>query len=328
MMLSSKQYDEIIRIYDERKARAKELGDQRLDEMHKKYPDIAAIDKEIVEASFELGMKAIQGEKDAIERLKAENAERIARKSELTKKYGIPSTYFTDIYYCNKCKDTGRTDGGYCECFYRTVIDRFFLDEDRKRVLSEQNFSNFNAELYDKNVINTDTGKTDFDTMKDTALAAMDFADFFTERNKTGEFKNLLITGKVGSGKTYLANCIADQLIKNNVSVLYIPAMEFFKKMGDSLFSGKNDGGTDIIYTADCLIVDDLGTEYHTSQVGNILYELLENRLGKRMSTIFTTNLSYGRIEEIYSERVLSRIRKYFAQLLVPGGDKRLVTGC
>ena len=56
------------------------------------------------------------------------------------------------------------------------------------------------------------------------------------------------------------------------------------------------------------LIIDDLGTEAHSSFVNTQLFYILNERDIRRNSTLISSNLSLGSLQMTYSERSTSRI--------------------
>ena len=57
---------------------------------------------------------------------------------------------------------------------------------------------------------------------------------------------------------------------------------------------------------ADLLILDDLGSEFNSSFLISTLYSLLNNRLGAKLPTIVTTNITDGALlEKLYTEKNL-----------------------
>lgn len=63
---------------------------------------------------------------------------------------------------------------------------------------------------------------------------------------------------------------------------------------------------------ADLLILDDLGTEFNSSFFLTNLYSLLNNRLGAKLPTIVTTNITDGALlEKLYTEKISSRLAAF-----------------
>ncbi len=78
------------------------------------------------------------------------------------------------------------------------------------------------------------------------------------------------------------------------------------------------------ILDSDLLIIDDLGTELANGFTTSQLYHVIEARLTKGNSTIISTNLSIRELNELYSERIFSRIMSNYQNLRLVGDDIRL----
>ena len=78
-----------------------------------------------------------------------------------------------------------------------------------------------------------------------------------------------------------------------------------------------------LISEADLLILDDLGSEFNSSFLISTLYSLLNNRLGAKLPTIVTTNITDGALlEKLYTEKISSRLSS-FVPFLFMGDDIR-----
>ena len=74
---------------------------------------------------------------------------------------------------------------------------------------------------------------------------------------------------------------------------------------------------------ADLLILDDLGSEFNSAFLISSLYSLLNNRLGAKLPTIVTTNITDGALlEKLYTEKISSRLSA-FVPCLFAGDDIR-----
>ena len=73
----------------------------------------------------------------------------------------------------------------------------------------------------------------------------------------------------------------------------------------------------------DLLILDDLGSEFNSAFLISSLYSLLNNRLGAKLPTIVTTNITDGALlEKLYTEKISSRLSA-FVPCLFAGDDIR-----
>ena len=115
---------------------------------------------------------------------------------------------------------------------------------------------------------------------------------------------NLLFTGNTGLGKTYMSNCIANELIKKGKNVLYQTAPVLLETIIDNKFNkyktANKDNFSKDVLEADLLIIDDLGTECLNSMKLSELFTILNTRIlnlnHKPTKTIISTNLNINDI--------------------------------
>lgn len=131
-------------------------------------------------------------------------------------------------------------------------------------------------------------------------------------------------------GKTFMSNCIAQELLKKGKTVLYQTAPVLLESVIDYKMS-KQKNSVDNIYQSvletDLLIIDDLGTESLNSMKLSELFTILNTRilnLNNRITkTIISTNLSIRDIFSTYEERIGSRIAGYYDIYYFFGDDLR-----
>lgn len=138
----------------------------------------------------------------------------------------------------------------------------------------------------------------------------------------------LLFCGTVGSGKTYLACCIANALIEEYM--IRVKIRNFAQIINDLQKSGfdldKNEY-IEALTNVSVLILDDLGIERDTSYAKEQVYNIVNSRYLKQKLTIFTTNLPYEKIQNsddgVEYERIYSRIIEMCIPVKVMGEDFR-----
>ena len=153
----------------------------------------------------------------------------------------------------------------------------------------------------------------------------MDCIDFRGDINE----KNLLFTGNTGLGKTFLSECIANEMLKKGKNVLYQTAPVMLDTVINYRF-GKDDG---TIYKnlldVDLLIIDDLGTETMNSMKFTELFNIINTRLlnqnNKITKTIISTNLNIQDMFKNYDERIVSRLIGNYNICRFYGDDIRLL---
>lgn len=138
----------------------------------------------------------------------------------------------------------------------------------------------------------------------------------------------LLFCGTVGSGKTYLACCIANALIEEYmISVKIRNFAQIINDLQKGGFDLDKNEYIESLTNVSVLILDDLGIERDTSYAKEQVYNIVNSRYLKQKPTIFTTNLPYEKIQNsddgVEYERIYSRIIEMCIPVKVMGEDFR-----
>ena len=139
----------------------------------------------------------------------------------------------------------------------------------------------------------------------------------------------LLFYGDVGSGKTYLACSIANELIeRDQVKVKIMNLSQVINQIQKSAFKLDSNEIINKLSNIPLLILDDLGIERDTSYAREQVYNIINSRYLKGRPTIFTTNLSLEIIQnpniELEYQRIYSRILEMTIPVKVTGEDFRM----
>ena len=137
--------------------------------------------------------------------------------------------------------------------------------------------------------------------------------DKFIDNFDNPKEKNLLFTGNTGLGKTFMSNCIANEMLKRNKTVLYQTAPIMLDSIIDyKLGKSSNFNVLKNLLSVDLLVIDDLGTESLNNMKFSELFTLINTRLlnqnNKSTKTIISTNLSLDNLASTYGERIISRL--------------------
>ena len=221
---------------------------------------------------------------------------------------------FSPKFECIKCNDTGYVaKNNYtemCTCLKQNLFD---VEFNKYNVYDMQNitFEKFDLNNY-SNKIDTQKYNSDISPRENIKLIKNIALKFISNFDDPKE-KNLLFTGNSGLGKTFLSNCIANELLKKQKTVLYQTA----PVMLDNIITyklGKNNSDFDIynhLLNVDLLIIDDLGTENINNMKFAELFTILNSRLlekkDKITKTIISTNLDLKNLSLLYGERIISR---------------------
>ena len=219
--------------------------------------------------------------------------------------------------------DTGYINSRKCSCFNKKAIDLVYHDSNLKNITDNENFDTFSYEWYDNTTPDPSNGLTPYHNMQRIVDICHKFVDNFDK-----EAANILFFGGTGTGKTFLSNFIARELLNTSHSVIYLTAIELFTTFQRHDFSRfGEDKDSDANYLSDCdlLIIDDLGTEVGNTYTNSKLFYVINERMLKKKNTIISTNLSLSEIRDSYSERIFSRITSSYTILKVFGSDIRMM---
>ena len=124
----------------------------------------------------------------------------------------------------------------------------------------------------------------------------MHHAHRYVEQWQTMRTENLglLLWGGVGTGKSFLAGCIANALMEQEVPVRMTNFARILNELNGSL-SGRNDI-VDRLCRYPLLIIDDFGMERGTECALEQIYSIVDSRYRSRKPLIVTTNLTLDEI--------------------------------
>lgn len=327
MALNNSQYNIIMRIYDRRQSDNRHDLEQRTAEVYATVPRIKEIEDALSTAAMARARELILrgGETERSGELSLSMQALIDEKASLLRENGFAPDYMELRYSCDSCKDTGYVGDEKCQCFKQAVIDMLYTQSNLKQVLDKENFDTFSFSYYNDDIPNPVNNLTPYQNIKKVHSACKDFIENFDT-----DFQNILFYGDTGTGKTFLTNCIANELLKRSKSVIYLTAISLFDLFSKQAF---NNDADDVItskdleqYLFDCdlLIIDDLGTESPNSFTNSKLFYCLNERFLREKSTIISTNLSLEMINGLYSERIYSRLVSNYTLLKLFGDDIRI----
>jgi len=134
---------------------------------------------------------------------------------------------------------------------------------------------------------------------------ARNFVDHWEEFRQSGT--GLLLWGSVGTGKSFIAGCIANALLDKGVPVLMTNFARLLNRLTD-FHSGDRNTYIDSFNRYPLLIIDDLGIERNSEFAREQVFSLIDSRCRSGLPMIVTTNLT---LDEMRNPADLARARIY-----------------
>lgn len=316
---------ELLREYEKNRLNKEQELDEKLRRFYIKNPDISNLNDKINKISIDISKNILL--KNNIDNLKLDLEKYKSEKQRLLTKLNITDDFFKPDYNCKLCNDTGyliNNNQIMCTCLKQKLLD---IEYNKSNIssLGNENFSTFNINIFSDTV---DEKKYNSNiSPRDNMKKIKDLSEKFIENFDSFEEKNLLFTGNTGLGKTFLTNCIANELLNRGKTVLYQTAPVMLDSIMDYRFGKNNNFNYNDLLNVDLLVIDDLGTEslnnMKFSELFNILNTRLLNQNNHVTKTIISTNLSLNNLFKTYDERIFSRLVGYYNICRFFGNDLR-----
>ena len=122
----------------------------------------------------------------------------------------------------------------------------------------------------------------------------------FLERHE-----NILFLGPSGTGKTHLATALGITAAKKRYSVFFITCHDLITQLNKAHFENKLENRIKHFSKYQLLIIDEIGYLPVDKQGANLFFQLIAKRYEKH-STIITTNMTFNKWGEVFSDNVLA----------------------
>jgi DNA replication protein DnaC len=141
----------------------------------------------------------------------------------------------------------------------------------------------------------------------------------FLSNTINGKGGNLVLAGRVGTGKTHLAAAIVSALVDHGRSASLIKMPELIREIKHSW---SRDSGTsesaviDYYSRVGLLALDEVGVQFGTDTEKLLVSEIIDNRYQELLPTVLISNLDIKGIRECIGERCYDRLKEDGGQVI------------
>jgi DNA replication protein DnaC len=197
-------------------------------------------------------------------------------------------------YKCPRCRDSGWTGKTLCTCVRQRLHDELLRDSG---ALPPGDFADADMSVFPE--AERRNKQKLYDIFREYCAKFPDTA-----------YRNIILSGGVGVGKSYLVSCAANEILKKGETVQFLSALAFNGQMLKYHLAPVDEKDAYIapLLETALLIIDDLGSEPILKNVTvEYLYLVMNERLVNKKHTVITTNLHAGEFLSRYGERFMSR---------------------
>ena len=316
------------RLEEERRQR-REKAERLRSQAYERQPKLRQLDRKLQATMAQLVAATLRQGGDpvrAVQEVREKNLDLQQERAVLLGSLGLPPDALDDKPACPLCGDTGWRGAQMCQCLKKLCAREQIQELSKLLDLGEQSFDTFRLDYYSETPY-PGKGTSPRKNMELTYDVCLNYARKF----ESCLFRNLLMSGAPGLGKTFLSACIARAVSEHGYSVVYDTAGNIFAQFEAKKFLRDSADGQDArdetrrYLNCDLLIVDDLGSELTTQFTQSALYELINTRLVAERHTVISTNLSLEEIARRYNPQIASRIEGEYHVLHFFGDDIRML---
>ncbi|NLT58537.1 MAG: ATP-binding protein [Clostridiales bacterium] len=302
----------------ERRRAAQERLDRRRDWLYGRIPELGEVERLQAEGLRRMAEAVARGAPSAaISALLLEAQALQDRRAGLLLQHGVPEDALRLQYECPLCEDRGFVEGRPCGCYDRALRRMAYENSPMGAALRDKTFDNFSLGHYDDRPL--ERGGSARAMMEVNLRRCRRFAETFEQGPRS-----LLLQGGCGLGKTHLSAAIGNALAARGHEVVYETASALFAALEREKFGRGQGEDTGRYTTCSLLMIDDLGSEFVSPFVLSALFTVLNTRIINGLRMVLSTNFTLAELEQVYTQKILSRIMGEFEVLRFVGTDIRV----
>ncbi|WP_243446381.1 ATP-binding protein [Romboutsia weinsteinii] len=214
----------------------------------------------------------------------------------------------TSRYRCDKCRDLtfiiNDNEAIPCECRAVREAENILKKSGISEEFRKKTFENFNYSF-------------DIQTV-DAFGKASRYVSSFNEIRKTKN-NSIMFMGQVGSGKTHLSMAVANRLMDNGISVIYMPFRDVITSIKQNMLDDAYyQRAMNRYKKATVLLIDDLFKGNITKSDINIMFEIINHRYFNSLSVIVSCEHTFESlldIDEAVGSRLIEMSKNYLVEI-------------
>lgn len=238
------------------------------------------------------------------------------------------------------CKEQKYFFMPFCNCFSEKMDKEKEdeIQEEVKKVMEEnkkKSIENFNKKYKEISVQDKKFEKEKFSEEMEMDKYEKTLFKYAKSLVEKPEHQGVMLYGSVGTGKTTLMARVANFLLENKKTVLFISLKNYLNTLKSDIENSSKleEEMLKAVKDVDFLCLDDLGTEKYSVWVEEKLFSLIDTRYRVEKSLMITTNLNFSQdlnkcefINKFDSKgRIRDRIIELCYPILVDGESKRKI---
>lgn len=321
MKMNEQFFSQAMDRLNERRNANQRLAESRREEIYAKLPEYKELALCLAQTGGQLVSVILSGgdTSAAVAELERKNLETAAAMKQLLTAAGYPEDYLEPVYTCPKCHDKGTSDGKWCGCFQRLMMEAAARELNENSPLELSSFDSFRLDYYPEQI-----DPVIHASQRLVMTKNLEYCKKYAEEFTTGS-NGILMSGATGLGKTHLSLAVAAVLLERGFSVIYGSMPELLRIIERECFGRSDKDTLSALSSCDLLILDDLGAEMSKELYTSLIYEIVNGRISRGLPMIVSTNYTLTELRDNYPDKICSRLLSMYTMSFCGNDIRRII---